>query len=209
MSWFWESDEEKIANVVKTFPARFKQAIDTWIKFRFGVDNALIPADAHAKIALWFSKFPEAWETIRINWTEAEFGGGSPQQLEFAARVDRFVKHLEKFSDTNAGLGFVVTGTVMLVAGIALLITGGITGAWIAGFFDDEAETTAEMTDLYVRDLITKEQYDSYLKSLENGGFFGDLESLIKTLGGTIAVGAGLALFWPQLQPAIARMFKK
>ncbi len=169
LSWW---DKQKIQSLLPEFPGVFEQAVADWAKLKVGVKGDLFTPAQIEESLVWFRQLPRLWESLKPNFTEDQ---------EFAGRVDSFIGQLSGSSLLETGgLGFVVTGTIALVAGV-MLVGGAAAGLWAVGYIQEQANIS-DMIDGVVAGQIPAAVLDQAVKAESDGGFFGGLGSAAKWL---------------------------
>lgn len=181
LSWW---DEQKVKNLLPSFPGVFGSAVADWAKFKEGVVAGLFTVLQKREVVEWFREFPKLWETLRPNYMKDE------NNLAYVQSVDRFVDSLT--GDPiykNTGLGLAPA----LIAGV--LIVGGAAAALWAVQYIQEQQNISRMIDGVVAGKLPPEVLTKAIDAQKAGGLFGGVSDLFKW----IALGGLAMLILPRV----------
>jgi len=181
LSWW---DEQKVKNLLPSFPGVFGSAVADWAKFKEGVVAGLFTVLQKREVLEWFREFPKLWETLRPNYMKDE------NNLAYVQSVDRFVDGLT--GDPvykNTGLGLAPA----LIAGV--LIVGGAAAALWAVQYIQEQRNISRMIDGVVAGKLSPEILAKAIDAQKAGGLFGGVSDLFKW----IALGGLAMLILPRV----------
>ena len=176
LNWW---DEQKVKNLLPSFPGVFGNAVADWAKFKEGVAAGLFTAQQKRETLEWFRKFPDLWETLRPNYAKDERDKG------YIESVDRFVNSLEAdpvYKSTGLGLATAVIAGVLIVGGAAAAL-------WAVQYIQQQANLS-KMIDAVVVGKLPPDVLKKAIDAEQAGGLFGGISNVFQW----IALG-GLALF--------------
>lgn len=162
-------DEQKVKDLIPSFPSVFEKAKIDWTKFIAGIETGLFSENEKKKILDWFIQFPDMWETIRPNFITTEQG------KQFGDQVDNFIGNILRSSVyKNRSLGIAPA----VVAGV--LIVGGIAASLWAIQYVQEQNNISNLIDGVVAGKIPPEILQEAIEKTNSGGWFDDIQGLIQ-----------------------------
>lgn len=189
MSYLSDFQKGQLTDLVVQFPDILKQAVADYAKFKIGVENNLFSSSQRNEISQWFRNFPDLWDKIGSNYEYVAGGLISDRRLETKNAADKFVA---KIKSNSGGLGFAVTG--MIVVG-AVAFLGTVAGVvWAIGYVKEQ-NNISRIIDGVVDGSIPADVLKNAVDDEES-----DIFSKITGVITALAVGIGLLVLYPMIK---------